>query len=141
AVSLAVLLRFHMQSIAPVAPAPSAAERKPPFSIEAEMSVLGGMLIDQNAVVRAIEILDETMFYREAHRRLYRAMVRLWEIGGAIEPVSLAEHLRNTGDFDVTGGTAYLAQLWDYVPTAANLEYHAKIVREKALLRRLIDTA
>jgi replicative DNA helicase len=131
-----------MQSIPSLAPAPQAApERKPPFSIEAEMSVLGGMLIDQNAIVRSIEIIDETMFYREAHRRLYRAMVRLWETGGAIEPVTLAEHLRSAGDFDTVGGTAYLAQLWDYVPTAANLEYHAKIVREKALLRRLIDTA
>jgi replicative DNA helicase len=131
-----------MQSIAPIAPAPpAAAERRPPFSIEAEMSVLGGMLIDQNAIVRSIEIIDETMFYREAHRRLYRAMVRLWETGNAIEPVTLSEHLRTAGDFDAVGGTEYLAQLWDYVPTAANLEYHAKIVREKALLRRLIDTA
>ena len=131
-----------MQSISPLAPVPAAApERRPPFSIEAEMSVLGGMLIDQNAIVRSIEIVDETMFYREAHRRLYRAMVKLWETGGAIEPVTLAEHLRSSGDFDTVGGAAYLAQLWDYVPTAANLEYHAKIVREKALLRRLIDTA
>lgn len=131
-----------MQSISSVAPSPPAtSERRPPFSIEAEMSVLGGMLIDQNAIVRAIEIVEESMFYREAHRRLFRAMVRLWETGGVIEPVSLADHLRNVGDFDAIGGAPYLAQLWDYVPTAANLEYHAKIVREKALLRRLIDTA
>ena len=131
-----------MQSLSSIAPAPvQASERRPPFSIEAEMSVLGGMLIDQNAIVRAIEIVEESMFYREAHRRLYRAMVRLWETGGVIEPVSLADHLRNVGDFDAIGGAPYLAQLWDYVPTAANLEYHAKIVREKALLRRLIDTA
>ena len=105
------------------------------------MSVLGGMLIDPDAIVRAIEVVDESMFYREAHRRLFRAMLRLWETGGAIEPVSLAEQLKTAGDFDAVGGAAYLSQLWDYVPTAANLEYHAKIVREKALLRRLIDVS
>ena len=117
------------------------ADRTPPFSVEAEMSVLGGMLIDADAVVRAIEILDETMFFREGHRRLFRAMIRLWEVGGGIEPVTLAEALRNAGDYDVVGGAPYIAQLWDYVPTAANLEYHAKIVRDKSILRRLIETA
>ena len=105
------------------------------------MSVLGGMLLDADAIVRAIEILDETMFFREAHRRLFRAMVRLWEANGAITPVTVSEALRNAGDFETVGGAAYLAQLWDYVPTAANLEYHAKIVREKAVLRRLIEVS
>jgi replicative DNA helicase len=133
----------NISSFPAVAPSPvdPHSDRTPPYSVEAEMSVLGGMLIDADAVVRAIEILDETMFYREGHRRLYRAMIRLWESGGAIEPVTLAEALRNAGDFDTVGGAAYLSQLWDYVPTAANLEYHAKIVREKALLRRLIEVS
>ncbi|HET8654704.1 MAG TPA: replicative DNA helicase [Longimicrobiaceae bacterium] len=133
-----------MQSIPSIAATPATApqtERRPPYSLEAEMSVLGGMLIDADAVVKAVEVLDETMFFREAHRRLYRAMVRMWEAGTVIEPVTLAEQLKNAGDFDAVGGTAYLAQLWDYVPTAANLEYHAKIVREKALLRRLIEVS
>jgi replicative DNA helicase len=130
---------FSASSPSPLVDAHS--DRTPPFSVEAEMSVLGGMLIDADAVVRAIEILDETMFFREGHRRLYRAMIRLWESGGAIEPVTLAEALRNAGDYDVVGGAQYIAQLWDYVPTAANLEYHAKIVREKALLRRLIEVS
>ena len=130
---------FSASPPSPLADARS--DRTPPFSVEAEMSVLGGMLIDADAVVRAIEILDETMFFREGHRRLYRAMIRLWESGGAIEPVTLAEALRNAGDYDVVGGAPYIAQLWDYVPTAANLEYHAKIVREKALLRRLIEVS
>ena len=125
----------------PSPPVDAHSDRTPPYSVEAEMSVLGGMLIDADAVVRAIEILDETMFFREGHRRLYRAMIRLWETGGAIEPVTLAEALRNAGDYDVVGGAPYIAQLWDYVPTAANLEYHAKIVREKALLRRLIEVS
>lgn len=117
------------------------AERRPPYSPEAEISVLGGMFLDTDAIVRAIEILDDTMFYREAHRRLFRAMVRLWERGQVIDAVTLPEELKNTGDFDSVGGTAFLAQLVDAVPTAANIDYHARIVREKAVLRRLIETA
>jgi replicative DNA helicase len=117
------------------------AERRPPYSLEAEMSVLGGMFIDPDAVAKAVEVIDDSMFFREAHRRLYRAMLRLWEHGEVIDSVTLSEYLKTAGDFDAVGGTAYLAQLLDAVPTAANIEYHAKIVREKALLRRLIEAA
>jgi replicative DNA helicase len=116
-------------------------ERRPPYSLEAEMSVLGGMFIDPDAVVKAIEVVDDSMFFREGHRRLYRAMIRLWEQGEVIDSVTLSEQLKNAGDYDAIGGAAYLAQLLDAVPTAANIEYHAKIVREKALLRRLIEAA
>ncbi|MDP9347994.1 MAG: replicative DNA helicase [Gemmatimonadota bacterium] len=137
-----------MQSIPPltkvVAPPPlpgAFADRAPPYSAEAEMSVLGGMLIDGDAIVRAIEIVDDSMFYREGNRRLFRAMVRLWERGEVIDPVTLSEELKNSGDLESVGGMPYVAQLLDAVPTAANLEYHAKIVREKALLRRLIEAA
>lgn len=121
---------------------PSAfADRKPPFSLEAEVSVLGGMLLDTDAVARAIETLDDTMFYREGHRRLFRAIARMWERGEVVDVVTLSEQLKNSGDFEAAGGTTYLAQLLDAVPTAANLEYHARIVREKAVLRRLIEAA
>jgi replicative DNA helicase len=134
-----------MQSVPAVPIAPSApgafADRRPPYSAEAEVSVLGGMFLDADAIVKAIETLDDSMFFREANRRLFRAMVRLWERGEVIDAVTLSEDLKNSGDFDAVGGTAYLAQLLDAVPTAANIEYHAKIVREKALLRRLIETA
>jgi len=127
-------------SLAPAGPG-AFAERRPPYSPEAEMSVLGGMFIDADAVVKAVEILDDTMFFREAHRRLYRAMIRLWEQGEVIDVVTLSEHLKSAGDFESVGGAAYLAQLMDAVPTAANIEYHARIVREKAVLRRLIEAA
>ena len=131
-----------MQSIAPppAAPAPFA-DRKPPYSPEAELSVLGGMFLDADAIVRAIELLDDSMFYREGHRRLFRAMVRLWERGDVVDPITLTEELKTAGDLDAVGGTPFLARLQDAVPTAANLEYHARIVREKATLRRLIETA
>lgn len=127
------------ESSPPQHPAPM--DRKPPYSLEAEVSVLGGMFIDADAVVKAIEIIDDTMFYREGHRRLFRAMVRLWETNEVIDLVTLSDHLKNVGDFEVVGGNAYLAQLLDAVPTAANIEYHARIVREKAVLRRLIEAA
>jgi replicative DNA helicase len=105
------------------------------------MSVLGGMFIDPDAVAKAIEIVDDSMFYREGHRRLFRAMARLWEHGEVVDAVTLSEYLKTAGDFDAVGGTTYLSQLLDAVPTAANVEYHARIVREKAVLRRLIEAA
>src|SRR5690625_7034777 len=96
------------------------------------------MLIDPDAVAKAIEIVDDSMFYREAHRRLFRAMARLFQSGQALDPVTVSEELKKTDELEVVGGLTYLARLLDAVPTAANLEYHARIVREKALLRRLI---
>jgi replicative DNA helicase len=136
-----------MSSIAPVSAstvrsgAAAFAERRPPYSLEAEMSVLGGMFIDPNAVVKAIELIDDSMFFRESHRRLFRAMVRLWQQGEVVDGVTLSEQLKTSGDYEAVGGAPYLAQLLDAVPTAANIEYHARIVREKALLRRLIEAA
>ena len=117
------------------------ADRQAPWSPEAEISVLGGMLIDADAVAKAIELVQDTMFYREANRRLYRAMQRLFERGEAIDPVTLTEELRGSGELDSVGGPAYLAELIEAVPTAANIEYHAKIIREKALIRRLIEAS
>ena len=105
------------------------------------MSVLGGMLIDGDAVARAVELVDDSMFYREAHRRLYRAMARMFERGEVLDVITVSEELKRAGDLDSAGGLEYLASLLDAVPTAANIEYHARIVREKALLRRLIDAA
>ena len=114
-------------------------DRTPPFSMEAETAVLGGMLIDREAVTRAVEHLDETMFYREANRRLYRAMVRLFERGDVIDVITVSEELKNTAELESAGGFDYLGALVDAVPTAANIEYHARIVRDKALLRRLVE--
>ena len=116
-------------------------DRQPPYAPEAEVSVLGGMLIDGEAVARAVEIVDDTMFYREANRRIFRAMVRLFRQGQVIDPVTLSEELKKTEELDSSGGMAYLGELLDAVPTAANIEYHARIVRERALLRRLIEAS
>jgi replicative DNA helicase len=116
-------------------------DRTPPFSLEAETAVLGGMFIDREAVTRAIEHVNESMFYREANRRLYRAMVRLYERGDVIDIITVSEELKKTGEMEAAGGFDYLGGLVDAVPTAANLDYHARIVRDKALLRRLVEQA
>jgi len=116
-------------------------DRQPPFSPTAEVSVLGGMLLDRMAVDKASELVQDHMFFREAHRRLFRAMIRLSERGDVIDVITLSEELKKTGELDAAGGLPYLAELLDAVPTAANIEYHAKIVREKALLRNLIEAA
>ena len=116
-------------------------DRQPPYAPEAEISVLGGMLIDPDAVAKAIEVVDESMFYREANRRVFRSMARLFQRGAVIDPVTVSEELKKTDELESVGGMSYLAELLDSVPTAANIEYHARIVQERALLRRLIEAA
>ena len=116
-------------------------DRQPPFSPEAEASVLGGMLIDGTAVARVVEFVDDSMFYREAHRRIFRAMVRLFERGSVLDVITVSEDLKKAAELENAGGLEYLSSLLDAVPTAANIEYHARIVHDKAMLRRLIDAA
>jgi replicative DNA helicase len=117
------------------------AGRQTPWSNDAEQAVLGAMLLDQDAALKAAEILDDTMFYREGHRLLFRSMLALTERGDVIDPVTLRDELSRRGDLDRAGGMEYIAALIDVVPTAANVDYHAKIVRDKAVLRRLIEAA
>jgi len=113
--------------------------RRTPWSPEAEQAVLGAMLLDQDAALKAVQILDDTSFYREAHRRIFRAMVQVLDRADVLDPLVLRAELDRQGDLEVAGGMEYLAELLDAVPTAANVEFHARIVRDKALLRRLID--
>jgi len=99
------------------------------------------MLLDQDAALKAAEILDDTMFYKESHRLLFRSMLSLTERGDVIDPVTLRDDLSRRGDLDRAGGMEYIATLIDVVPTAANVDYHAKIVRDKAVMRRLVEAA
>jgi replicative DNA helicase len=99
------------------------------------------MLIDGDAVAVAIELINDAAFYREANRRIFRAMMGLYNRGDVIDAVTLADALKSAGELEGVGGMAYLAQLVDAVPTAANIEYHCKILRDKGILRRLIESA
>ena len=99
------------------------------------------MLMDRDAVDRANELVDDTMFYREGNRRIFRAMVALSTRGDVIDPLTLSEELSRRGELQASGGKDYIGFLVDAVPTAANVEYHARIVREKALRRRLIEVS
>jgi replicative DNA helicase len=115
--------------------------RSAPWSSEAEQAVLGAMLLDQDAALRAVEMVDDTMFYREEHRRLFRAMRALVERRSVIDPVTLNDELERRGELGQVGGPEYVAELVDAAPTAANLEHHARILRDKAILRRLIEAS
>ena len=116
-------------------------DRRPPYSEDAEQAVLSAMLLDADAMSRAAELVDETMFYREPHRRIFKAMVTLQREGAAVDPLTLSNELERMGSLEAVGGKDYLGTLIDIVPTAANVEHHCKIVKEKALRRRLIEVA
>ena len=116
-------------------------EKVPPQNLEAEMSVLGSMLMEEEAIAQAIEFLEEESFYHKAHRKTFSAILSLYDKGRAVDLVTLTERLRKQGDLEEVGGAAYLTSLINSVPTAANVEYYARIVQEKAILRNLINTA
>ncbi len=106
------------------------------------MSVLGAMMLgDRSAIERATEMLARDDFYRDAHGRIFEAMVALTERDEPVDLVTMKDELSRRSILDGVGGIAYLMQLADFVPTAANLHYYAKIVAERALLRRLIETS
>ncbi len=116
-------------------------EKIPPQNLDAEQSVLGAMLIDKDAVVKAIEILKPQDFYRDANGHIFQAMVSLFDRGEAVDLITLAEELRQLGLLDQMGGVSYVAGLANSVPTSANVEIHARIVQEKSLLRNLISVS
>ncbi len=116
-------------------------ERQAPWSEDAEQAVLSAMLLDADAIMRASEIVEADMFYREGHRRIFRAMLSITERGAVVDVLTLADELERRGELAGSGGKEYLGILVDAVPTAANVEFHAGIVREKALLRRVIETS
>jgi replicative DNA helicase len=116
------------------------ADRLPPQNLEAEQVVLGAILIESEAILKAIEVLLEEDFYRRPHRQIYAAMLALFERNEAIDIVTVSEELKKTGQFEEAGGTEYLSQLANQTPTAANIWYYAKIVKDKSLQRGILRT-
>ncbi len=119
----------------------AAAERTLPHNLEAERSVLGAILVHNDAFNLAAQVIDSRDFYRDAHRRIFDCMVALNERHDAIDFVTLKEELARAGELDEVGGPAYVAALADGVPRATNVEYYARIVKEKSTLRNLIYAA
>lgn len=113
-------------------------QKLPPQNIEAEQSVLGGILLDNEAIFKAIELLHEDDFYKPSHQKIYGALLKLSAKGEPADLVTLTQQLKEMGQLDRVGGSSYLATLINTVPTAANVRYYAKIVHEKAILRKLI---
>jgi replicative DNA helicase len=129
------LFVFHMAETV------AAPERTLPHNLDAERSVLGAILVHNDAFNSAAQVIDARDFYRDAHRRVFDRMVALNERSQAIDFVTLKEELSRAGELDEVGGPAYIASLADGVPRATNVEYYARIVKEKSTLRQLIYAA
>jgi len=117
------------------------AERTLPHNLEAEKSVLGAILINNQAFNQAAEVIDSQDFFRDAHRRIFEKMVGLTDRNQPVDFVTLTDELTRSGELEEVGGPAYVSALTDGVPRSANVEYYARIVKEKSTLRRLIQAS
>src|SRR5580692_11209143 len=114
-------------------------DRMPPQDIAAEQCVLGGMLLSKDAIADVVEVIKPSDFYRPAHQTVYDSILDLYGKGEPADPVTVAAELTRSGALERIGGAPYLHTLIASVPTAANAGYYAEIVRERAILRRLIE--
>jgi replicative DNA helicase len=116
-------------------------EKMPPQNVEAEMAVLGSMLIEDTAIADALEVVEPACFYNNANRKIFESILKLYGANKAVDMVTLTEELKRTSDLDAVGGVTYITNLTAVVPTAANIKHYAEIVKEKSILRNLISTA
>lgn len=116
-------------------------DKIPPQNLEAEMAVLGSMMLDREAIGQAIELLNGSCFYRDANKKIYSAITKLYDENKAVDLITLTEELKKTNSIDEVGGPAYITSVVSSVPTSANIIHYAKIVKEKMLLRNLINAA
>ena len=115
--------------------------RLPPQNLDAEQSILGAVLLENSALNKALEVIVEEDFHRGAHRTIFAGMIELADRNEVVDQITLTEWLKTKGQLEQVGGAAYVAELVQAVPSASNIRYHCKIVREKSLLRGLIRTA
>ena len=113
----------------------------PPQNIEAEIAVLGSMLLSEDAIAQAIEILYENYFYKNAHQKIFQTIVELYDKNSPVDLLTLSEELKKRAVLDEVGGQAYLAVISNSVPSAANISHYARIVKEKYILRALINNS
>ncbi len=112
--------------------------RIPPQNIEAEASTLGSMLLDKEAISKVISIITADSFYKDVHRTIFKVITSLFEKGEPVDMVTVTEELKADNQLERVGGTSYITALANVVPTSANVEYYARIVEEKSILRNLI---
>jgi len=115
--------------------------RMPPQSVDAEMSVLGALMLDREAMYRVADILSVRDFYKPAHQLIYQAMLDLFKLHEPIDVLSVSTRLREKGTLEDIGGSSYLTTLVNLVPTASHVLHYAKIVNKKRVLRDLIDAS
>lgn len=116
-------------------------EKLPPQNLEAEMAVLGSMLMDDNAMNVAVELLDKDLFYKDAHKKIFEALLDLFNANKAVDIITLTNELKRRGTLDEIGGASFLTALVNTVPTAANISHYVSIVKEKSILRTLITNS
>jgi len=115
-------------------------DKIPPQNIEAEQSVLGAILLDNEALHEAVELLTPDDFYRDTHRKIYQGMTELYTRNEPVDLITLNNYLKGRNELEEIGGVQYLSSLASSVPTSANVKYHSRIVREKALVRNLLHS-
>jgi len=116
-------------------------EKLPPQNLEAEMAVLGSMLLDREATTLAIEMLNQSYFYKDAHKKIYSAIIKLFDENKAVDLITVVEELKKNNALDEAGGPSYITGIASGVPTAANIIHYVKIVKEKYILRNLINAS
>ncbi len=119
----------------------ASAEAIPPQAVDAELAVLGAMMLDRDSIARGLEIIDESCFYMSQNARIFNCMVSLYDRNEAVDLITLTEEMRKKGDLERVGGAVYLENILSSVATSANIEYHARIVLEKSTLRKLIEAS
>jgi replicative DNA helicase len=119
----------------------TATDHVPPQAIEAEMAVLGAMMLDRDAIAKALEIVDNSCFYVGQNGKIFDAMVRIYDRNEAVDMITLTEELRKTGELESLGGAVYVENILSSVATSANVDYHARIVLEKSTLRKMIEAS
>lgn len=116
-------------------------EAIPPQAVEAEMAVLGAMMLDRDAIAQALEIIDDTCFYMSQHARMFNCIISIYDRNEAVDLITLTNELKKRGELEALGGAVYLENILSSVATSANVEHHAKIVLEKSTLRKLIEAS
>jgi replicative DNA helicase len=122
-------------------PSQTTLEKIPPQNLEAEMAVLGSMLLDEEAMSSAFEYLDRNSFYKDTHRKIFESILGLYNANKAVDLITLTDELKKNANLDEVGGVSFLTALVNSVPTSANISHYVAIVREKSILRTLINNA